>query len=180
MSFWYFRHPDEIFVDLDGKTEAKHGARLRMSRRRLRAAIEQGKLFVKDVWFYPSQTPLHHHLIVRTMLGVVCPQAWALYLGSDVYRASNNLMREALFMAGNMPDPRTYFLGSDLLIVPEPYFRFYRRHDAECSCVGKHSLEMMGLCPVAANIRGKYRTADFFGKPNREFSVWEHFGKVKP
>src|SRR5579859_1058918 len=175
--YWYLRQDNEIFLDIDGKSEAKAAAKLRMCRRRLVAAIEQGKLPVKDVWFYPSETKLHFHLILRLLSSVALPQTWALYLGSDVFRACNNMMREWLpphLDSGNIRR------AADLLIVPQPYHGFFRQPDHMCHCKHKHTPEIMVNCPVGILLRGRYAISDFFGKPNKNLEPWRHFGKVKP
>ena len=166
--FWYLRHPNEILVDLDGKNEDDVQRKLIRARRRLEGAEESRNLAVRDAYLYPSASPRHFHLIIRLQHAVQFDFAnmYALYLGSDVFRACNNFMRD-----------RRGIFSSDLLITPEEYPGFYRTPDAHCVCTKKHKADVMETCEIAQALRGKFAAYNFFAKPSTS-KCWDRFGRV--
>lgn len=156
-NYWYTSRYDEILIDLDGTG----GDKLTRCLSRLRGVIENRELPVKSVWFFPSFTDHHYHIIIRLLPGITFCQnektAFQLYLFSDVFRTCCNLMR----LAKDHPFP-------DLLITVfslRKEFGFYRFHDATCNCEVKHSMEILEDCPAAKLLRGQHRRAILFSKP---------------
>lgn len=147
--FWYSARPNELFLDVDYLKRA-----LPHLKRRLMGAIEYEKLPVNQVYWYPSGTDDHAHIIItlHKNLSSVERFAWETVLHSDIYRGCCNLMR----YQNNIPNP-------DILIARLEYFR---PPEAICECARKHTRKMMESCGAAISLRGIHRTAVFFGKPS--------------
>lgn len=171
--YWYLRKEYEIFVDLDGTDPDSYAKKLYRANRRLRGAIDAGRIKVESAYLYHSSAALHHHLIIKMpeCMSVEVAQVWALYLGSDVFRACNNLLRR---MSGPV-----FVTSADLLISPAPYPNFYRRYDYNCECKAKHTRPIMETCPVGVRLRKHLAGMDFFGKPANP-EPWAKSGRVYP
>lgn len=175
MAFWYVRKSNELLIDLDGKNAKSHAARLLKSRKRIYGAKESGKLDIRTVWFYPSGSEMHHHVIVALGhdISYIHAVAWEMHFGSDIYRSCNNLMRAT--------DPTIIGYNSaafDLLITPQPYPGFYRPPDFNCLCEGKHTLDVMEKCPAAKIVRGSARTTDYLSPRAEKPPRWREYGRV--
>lgn len=160
MAVWYLAHDNELLIDLDDASRpAKSGGTWLeiFFRRRLRNAIEDGKLPVSEVWLCPSTSERHYHAFVRlaTAMTQLERLVWQLHLGSDLYRGRADLMRAAR----GFPAP-------SLLIRPEPIKDFYREPDRCCPCTTKHVTAEAPACEVWRELRG--------------LSPWELFGKSDP
>ncbi|PWT73847.1 MAG: hypothetical protein C5B59_12345 [Bacteroidetes bacterium] len=158
MSYWYIAHDDELLLDIDEYTRpAKDGSPWGevFFRRRLREAINAGKLAVKTVHLARSVTPRHFQIFVKlkSPMPLFERLVWQLHLGSDLYRGRADLMRAAR----GFPAP-------SLLIRSTPVPNFYHRcFDAVCPCTSKHlSGDVSTHCEIFKRYRG--------------MSPWELFG----
>lgn len=147
--YWYVAQPNELFVDMDRVT-----ASLNHVRRRLQGAIECESLHVQSVYFYPSLTKDHAHLIIVLKFPISNPEryAWEMLLHGDIYRAASNIMR----WSHGIDAP-------DVLIARR---RLHRMMDGVCFCEHKHKRAVMIRCETARRLRGEMRAAQFFGKPS--------------
>ena len=166
-NYWYVARPDELLIDLDHRSAKLD--KLANAGQRLRGAIEDGSISVRDVWLYPSRTEKHYHLIIRLKYEISFTEreAWSIYLRSDIYRAVNNLMRGFSEISNPV-----------LIIANHQWKDFYRMADAICGCRTKHDHATMKKCPAAKFIRGDFRTTEFFGHPSKRGIKWT-FGKVQ-
>lgn len=149
-NYWYVSTPYEILIDTDNAHRSfKHFDM------RLQGAIECGKLDVKSVESHSSMRANHLHTLITLNVPMleVERQVWAIILHSDIYRGCCNIMRSI----NAIP-------CADLLITP---LTFERHPDGICNCDKKHNAETMFHCPVAASMRGEFRTLGFFGKPKK-------------
>jgi len=161
MAAWYFdSQPDELLLDFDefDKPTRRGGGPWceEFFRLRLQAAMEAGKLDVRDVWIVASATSRHKHVIVRlsTPMFQFERLTWQIHLGSDLYRARADYMR-----AGRGIIPASLLIEKTPIVDPVTGEPFWRRPDAECSCVEKHVTEdqfKLGdkACPVWRKYRG--------------------------
>lgn len=160
MSVWYIARPDELLIDLDdaGRPTRTGAPWIEVFfRRRLRDAIDDGKLRVRDAYLSPSNSTRHYHAIVRLgePLPIMQRLVWQLHLGSDLYRGRADLMRAA-----------RGFDAPSLLIRSHPMVEFYREPDRVCSCTEKHITSDQPACAVWRELRG--------------MSPWELFGRSTP
>jgi hypothetical protein len=160
MSVWYLARPDELLIDLDdaGRPTRTGAPWIEVFfRRRLRDAIADGKLRVRDVYLSPSNSVRHYHAIVRLgePLPIMQRLVWQLHLGSDLYRGRADLMRAA-----------RGFDAPSLLIRSHPMIGFYREPDRVCDCTAKHITSDQPTCKVWRELRG--------------MSPWELFGRSTP
>ena len=151
MWHWYVSRPNEIFIDADHWDRCKDHVRAR-----LQGAIECGKLDVKNVHLFPSNTSGHMHMIIELNDDIdgIESAIWAVLFHSDIYRAYATIMRY-------MYHP---FIAPDILISPK---ELHRGANAICYCKEKHSYHVMEKCEAAKMLRGKFRTLGFFGKPSK-------------
>jgi hypothetical protein len=177
--YWYIRRDREIFVDLDSKQPDVHAKKLLRCRERLEGSIAAGLLFIEGAWLYPSPSLLHHHLMILSTLphNTMIANVWALYLGSDIFRALNNVLRDRAAVTMNA---QYLARSADLLISDEERITYHRKFDQICHCPAKHKMEVMAECPVAKQLRQEFRARDFFGKPKRNIEPWERLGRVWP
>jgi len=165
MSYWYLAHSDELLIDLDDYMRpTKSGCPWGEAffRRRLRDAIRDGKLRVREVYLINSLSLRHYHAIIRldnlqASMPIVQSLVWQLHLGSDLYRGRADLMRYAKGI-----------YAPSLLILPHKIDGFYREPDRKCPCTEKHDTEVQfalgpAACPVWRELRG--------------MSPWELFGR---
>lgn len=160
MSFWYLAHDNELLIDLDDATRAtRTGAPWieTFFRRRLRDAIADRKLNVRQVFLARSTSPKHYHVAIRLWhaMDVIERLAWQLHLGSDLYRGRADLMRAARKIE-----------APSLLIRSEQIPKFYRPADRLCDCTTKHVTAEQPTCDVWRELRG--------------LSPWELFGRSSP
>lgn len=166
MWHWYVRKPNEVLIDLDNRRGEFD--RVGSAGRRLRAIAGEG-VNVRDIWFYPSTTEEHFHLIVRLKNDIDTLEALmlAVYLRSDIFRALNTYMR----FTHNVSAP-------DLLIADHVWPDFYRNPDVGCNCTSKHDHKTMMNCLAAKSLRGADAAEEFYPKPSDKKVKW-NFGKVK-
>jgi hypothetical protein len=164
VSYWYIAHADELLIDLDNYMRPTRSGcpwGEEFFRRRIRAAILDDKLQVREVWLVRSASEKHYQAIVRLnqSLDVIVRLTWQLHLGSDLYRGRADLMRAAL----KYPAP-------SLLIMPNKIDNFYRPPDYKCHCTEKHDTAKQHelgsrACHIWRKVRG--------------MSPWELFGKME-
>ena len=157
MSVWYLTKPNELLIDLDdGARPAKSGGSWIevFFRRRLRDAILDGKMKVRDIFLVRSASEHHFQVFVRLKKRMPLFQrlVWQLHLGSDLYRGRADLMRAARGIK-----------APSLLIRPEAIAGFWRSPDRICGCKKKHVTAENPDCKVWRELRG--------------MSPWELFGK---
>src|SRR5262245_34124920 len=87
--YWYIATDSEIFLDLD----SKHALRRAMNV--LRRGLTSGRMDFSELWFYPTTTAEHYHLIVvlKEPAELVSRVAWSLWMGADQIRAAYVLER---------------------------------------------------------------------------------------
>lgn len=168
-NYWYVSRYDEILLDVDGKSEQK----LLTSLSRIRGIIEGREFPIKSVWFFPSFTNHHYHIVLN-LTGEVTEwekAALQLYFFSDTFRTACNMMRIS-----------RYHSAPDLLIARFSFkkqFGFYRMHDASCNCEEKHSHAVMEKCSAAQTLRGEFAAHTFFNHPiPPEDFFKKRFGKI--
>jgi len=163
-NYWYVARSNELFIDTDNVSKS-----IKHTRARLQGAIECGKLEVLEVMSMES-SPNHLHTIItlKNDLSSVERFVWEIILHGDIYRGCCNIMR---WLHG-VPYP-------NVLISPHQDFlshdkKWTRPADHVCQCVGKHKAAIMQTCQVAIRLRGRHRTAAFFGKPSKNpCKIWE-------
>jgi hypothetical protein len=150
MWHWYVARPNEIFIDADKWDKCKNHVR-----ERLQGAIECGKLDVKNVHLFPSNTSGHMHMVIELNeeISDIDKAVWAVLFHSDIYRACATIMRI-----------HHEHYSPDILISK---MELHRVADSRCLCKAKHSYKIMDKCLSANYLRGKYRTYGFFGKPSK-------------
>ena len=166
MSQWYLAHSDELLIDVDNYMRpAKSGGPWGevFFRRRLRDAMQAGKLRVREVWLERSTSEHHFQAIVRLQepLPLMQRLVWQLHLGSDLYRGRADLMRAARGVK-----------APSLLIRRERIVGFYREPDRVCACAEKHDTEKQfalgdKACEVWRELRGM-SPWELFGPSSRE------------
>ena len=150
---WYVARDDELLIDLDEyMRQSKRGPWGEVFwRLRLQAAIRSNKLEIAPagIWLVYSFGEHRFHSIIRLARPMSALQrlVWQFHLGSDSYRAKNDLGRLALGVK-----------APTLLIAPAPIPNFYRDPDAVCRCTVKHSTEQqLRLGKDACKVWRKYR-----------------------
>jgi hypothetical protein len=166
VALWYVGHEDEFLIDIDEymKPLPVSGAPWGeiFFRRRLRDAIEDGILDVRDVWLYVSNGEGRYHAIVRLNVGMPLYERilWQMDLGGDSGRGRHDLMRA--IRGVECPT---------LLIVEsgKAWPNFYRQADFDCrasgeKCTVKGKHGRPGLdCSVIRRLRPDW-TWSFFSK----------------
>jgi hypothetical protein len=152
LNYWYVAKPNELLIDMD-KPERSYGH----FAKRLAGAIECEKFKIQSYEFHHSRSGSHLHFLITLESAFLCEierVVWEVVLHSDIYKGCATLMR--LIHAVD---------AADLLITPFP---FKRKADDICTCVAKHSAEIMKNCPAAIRLRGDDRIRGFFGIPSKK------------
>jgi|SRR5690348_13733802 len=146
-NLWYVARYNELLLDMDcPEKSSEHFLR------RLRGAIDYGRLKLLSIEMHHSRNEKHLHVLLTLDQNIPPMEkcAWEIVLHSDIYRTACNVMRAAR----RYPAP-------NILITPFP---FSREPDAICTCEKKHSYEIMQTCQAAIRLRGTTRVEGFFGK----------------
>jgi hypothetical protein len=165
MWYWYLKRNDELLLDIDHpERKVKDGNWYEeIFQRRLYDAIAAEKLKIVDIVVAPSNTSVHLHVAIKleSKLSELEGLIWQLHLGSDLYRAKADLMRNARRIK-----------PASLLIRSTPFANFWRSYDATCRCKDKHSTEQqVALGSRCCKTWLKYRGLtpwDLFGPPSRK------------
>jgi hypothetical protein len=166
-NYWYVARPNELFIDTDNISKS-----IKHTRARLQGAIESNRLNVSHV-ISKISSPGHLHTIItlNESMPSIDRFVWEIILHGDIYRGCCNIMR----WIHSVP-------STDILISQHDRFCFLdttsdfglRWPDDECDCIGKHKASVMQTCPAAIRLRGKHRTAAFFGKPSKNpCKIWD-------